>query len=210
MARAAAEARLGEIERAVLDRDATIKELEQSRATFAEQNDALAATVTAREQAYNRVQEKLFAHDELVKLVESQLGAARQQAELQIEELNSELQREQLERTIAEGALEAGRKDIARLLRELAASHYRPPAYANDTADPPPRLRALPARPDPAPIAATKKGRPCGRRFHCQAVVRHRAGANANPAACPNSGHARTSVEVTIQLMDAGDRGDRQ
>ena len=32
------------------------------------------------------------------------------------------------ERTMAEGALEAGRKDIARLLRELSSMQYRPGA----------------------------------------------------------------------------------
>ena len=42
-------------------------------------------------------------------------------AELQIEDLKAQLQREQLDRTMAEGALEAGRKDIARLLRELSS-----------------------------------------------------------------------------------------
>jgi len=35
------------------------------------------------------------------------------------------LQREQLDRTMAEGALEAGRKDIARLLREISTIQYR-------------------------------------------------------------------------------------
>ena len=36
--------------------------------------------------------------------------------------------REQLERSMAEGALESGRKDIARLMREVAALQYRPVA----------------------------------------------------------------------------------
>ena len=46
--------------------------------------------------------------------------------EMQIEQLNAQLQRERLERSMAEGALEAGRKDVARLLRELGAVQYRP------------------------------------------------------------------------------------
>jgi len=59
-------------------------------------------------------------------LVESELRATRQTADMEIEILNSKLQREQIARTMAEGALEAGRKDIARLLHELATLQYRP------------------------------------------------------------------------------------
>ncbi len=74
--------------------------------------------VGTRESAYNRAQEKIQAQDELIQMLEGQIKAARETAELQIEELQAQLQREQLDRTMAEGALEAGRKDIARLLRE--------------------------------------------------------------------------------------------
>ena len=134
MARGAAEARLGEIERAMLDRDAAIKALEQSRAALASQNDALAQELGTRESAYNRAQEKLDAQLELVKLLEDQIKGARQASEMQIEELSAQLQREQLDRIMAEGALEAGRRDIARLLRELTAAQYTPPPFANDAA----------------------------------------------------------------------------
>ena len=80
-------------------------------------------------------QEKIQAQSELVQLLENQLRAARDGSELQLEEMNAQLQRERLERTMAEGALEAGRKDIARLLRELAAMQYRPlPAEATGEA----------------------------------------------------------------------------
>ena len=47
---------------------------------------------------------------------------------MQIEQLNAQLQREQLERSMAEGALESGRKDIARLMREIARLQHRPVA----------------------------------------------------------------------------------
>jgi hypothetical protein len=45
---------------------------------------------------------------------------------MQLDQLNSQLQREQLERSMAEGALESGRKDIARLLREISSMQLRP------------------------------------------------------------------------------------
>ena len=54
-----------------------------------------------------------------MQLLERQLKAARDANEMQIEQLSAQLQREQLERSMAEGALESGRKDIARLMREV-------------------------------------------------------------------------------------------
>ena len=63
-----------------------------------------------------------------MQLLEGQLKAARDANEMQIEQLNAQLQREQLERSMAEGALESGRKDIARLMREIGALQYRPVA----------------------------------------------------------------------------------
>ena len=134
MARNAAETRLAGAERALLERDDKIKEYEQTGSRLAGHNDALAKAVGTRETALKSAQHKLRAQDELVKLLEHQLRAARQSNELQIEEINAQLQRERLERNMAEGALEAGRRDIARLLRELAAVQYRLPGFANDAA----------------------------------------------------------------------------
>ena len=87
-----------------------------------------------RKSAYNRAQEKIQAQDDLIQLMDGQIRAARETTELQIEELKAQLQREQLDRSMAEGALEAGRKDIARLLRELSSMQYRPSAPQEDGA----------------------------------------------------------------------------
>ncbi len=57
----------------------------------------------------------------LVSRVESELQSNGYGAEKQIEELTSALQRERAERAMAEGALETGRRDLARLLREVAS-----------------------------------------------------------------------------------------
>jgi chromosome segregation ATPase len=140
MARGAAEARLAEFERSVLDRDARIRELEDSRAALAGHGEALEKTLDARDLACKSLQHRLQTQDDLVKLLEHQLKSFRQASEVRIEELGAELQRERLERTMAEGALEAGRKDIARLLRELAAAQYRPPAVANDAVTQPAKV----------------------------------------------------------------------
>jgi crescentin len=137
LTRDAIESKFRQIELALTDRDAQIRDLEQARATLAEQNETLMNAVSTRENAYNRAQERIQEQEGLIELLESQLRAAGEATELQIEELNAQLQRERLERTMAQGALEAGRKDIARLLRELAASQHQPgPSQSAETASP--------------------------------------------------------------------------
>ncbi len=126
LTREAIEGRLGQLEAALAERDGRIKDLEEGRVTLAERNEELIKAVSTRENAFYRAQERIQSQDGLVQLLENQLKAARDATELQIEELAAELQRERLERSMAEGALEAGRKDIARLLRDLAALQYRP------------------------------------------------------------------------------------
>jgi chromosome segregation ATPase len=118
--------KLGLIEEALAERNAKIKELEQARAGLAEQNDALTKAVNTRESAYNRAQEHITTLEERIQLLDSEVKATRQANETELEVLNAKLQREQIARTMAEAALEAGRKDIARLLEELASLQYKP------------------------------------------------------------------------------------
>jgi chromosome segregation ATPase len=141
MARGAAEARHAEIERAVLVRDTATKALEQTRAELLVRNDALTGQLAAREIERNRAQDKLRTQIDMVRILEDQIQVAKHAHELRIEDLEARLQRERLERTMAEGALEAGRKDIARLLRELSAAHYRAPAAAANDATTAPAAR---------------------------------------------------------------------
>ncbi len=62
-------------------------------------------------------QQKIKEQADLIQLLETaDARPSRCANEMQLEQLNAQLQREQLERTMAEGALESGRKDIARLL----------------------------------------------------------------------------------------------
>ena len=118
--------KLGLIEEALAERNARIKELDQARAALAEQNDLLTKAVSTRENAYNRAQEHILSLEERIQLLESEAKAIRQTNETEIEMLNAKLQREQIARTMAEGAVEAGRKDISRLLQEVATAQYSP------------------------------------------------------------------------------------
>src|SRR4029077_1255450 len=100
--------------------------LDQARTTLTEQNDLLTKAVSTRENAYNRAQEHIISLEERIQLLEGEVKAVRQVNDSEIEILNAKLQRVQIARTMAEGAVEAGRKDIARLLQELATLQYRP------------------------------------------------------------------------------------
>ena len=118
--------KLGLIEEALAERNTKIKELEGARAALAEENDTLSKAVNTRESAYNRAQEHIASLEERTQLLENEVKATRQANETELEVLNAKLQREQIARTVAEGALEAGRKDIARLVQEVASLQYRP------------------------------------------------------------------------------------
>ena len=126
LARSAIESKFGQIEAALADRDRQIAELDEARSTLAERASELLHAVGTRESAYNRAQEKIQSQDDLIHMLESQIKGTRETYDLQIEELKAQVQREQLDRSMAEGALEAGRKDIARLLREIASMQLRP------------------------------------------------------------------------------------
>ena len=128
--------RLTEVTALVAERDAKIKELEQAHAVVTQHNQMLASHVSAHEVANESAQQKIREQADLVQLLEAQLKSVRDANFLQVEQLNAQLQRERLERTMAEGALEAGRKDVARLLRELSATQQRPdPMAATTTPD---------------------------------------------------------------------------
>jgi chromosome segregation ATPase len=118
--------KLGLIEEALAERNARIRELEHARATLQEQYEAATKAAATRESAYNRAQEQIVTLEERIQLLEAEIKAIRQANETEIEVLNAKLQREQIARTMAEAAVEAGRKDIARLLQELASLQYRP------------------------------------------------------------------------------------
>jgi chromosome segregation ATPase len=132
------------VEAALAEHEFKVKDLEAARATLTEQNRMLTHALSAQESACNDAQGKIQEQNDLVQLLEQQLKAVRDAHEMQMEQLNAQLQREQLERSMAEGALESGRKDIARLMRELAALQYRPvtPTPGEAPAVQPDRLRS--------------------------------------------------------------------
>jgi crescentin len=135
------EGKLGQIESGIAERDAQIYDLDQARATLAERAEVLTRAVTTRENAYNRAQEKIGLLEERIEQIEGEAKGIRDSSELQIEELNTQLHRERVERTMVEGALDSARQDIARLMRDIAVLQNRPvPAEKPGHLPPAPRL----------------------------------------------------------------------
>ncbi len=102
-------------------RERQVKDLEQARAALSERNNAVTKTLKAREAALARADEKIAALTERNGHLEADVQVSRTNIEKRVEELNSALQRERMERAVVEGALEAARKDNSRLQSEVAA-----------------------------------------------------------------------------------------
>ncbi|MBN9048361.1 MAG: hypothetical protein J0H78_02795 [Rhizobiales bacterium] len=107
------------------DADAKIHEIEQDRAVLHERNATLTRTVNSRDLALNRADERITALNDMITALQNQLDGARLAQAREIEDLKAALNREKVERSVAEGALEAGRKDLARVMREVMALQRR-------------------------------------------------------------------------------------
>ena len=92
-------------------------------------------TLKARETALARAEEKIVALTERNGHLEADVQVSRTNIEKRVEDLNSALQRERMERAVVEGALEAARKDNSRLQSEGGAlrSTVRRGAPLDDT-----------------------------------------------------------------------------
>jgi crescentin len=78
-----------------------------------------AKTLKVRETALARFEEKIAALTERNGHLEADIQVSRTNIEKRVEDLNSALQRERMERAVVEGALEAARKDNSRLQGKL-------------------------------------------------------------------------------------------
>ncbi|MBI4273258.1 MAG: hypothetical protein HY659_00970 [Rhizobiales bacterium] len=141
LVRNAVESKLSEIDSANVVRETKFNDLAAAHATLNERTEALAKTLKGRESSLARADEQINQLNDRIIFLESERETIRLSFEGQIEELNTTLQRERLERAMAEGALETARKDLARMRRETAAAQmqsgsedYQPlpvPKYVN-------------------------------------------------------------------------------
>ena len=155
IARNNSEKRLAQIEGVHEARERQIRDHEQARTALTERNNALTKALKMRETALARAEEKIAALTERNGHLEADIQISRTNIEKRVEDLNSALQRERMERAVVEGALEAARKDNSRLQSEVAAlrSTLRRGAPLEDGPVPP-----VEAANDESPIKA-KKGR---------------------------------------------------
>ena len=79
-------------------------------------------TLKTRETALARAEEKIAALTERNGHLEADVQVSRTNIEKRVEDLNSALQRERMERAVVEGALEAARKDNSRLQSEVGGA----------------------------------------------------------------------------------------
>jgi chromosome segregation ATPase len=121
IARNSTEKKIEQLLASLQGQERQVRDLEASRATLVERSSTLMKTVKARETALSRAEEKIQALTDRVTQLEGDAENNRTKTEKRVEELNSALQRERLERAVSEGALEATRKNYAELQRELAA-----------------------------------------------------------------------------------------
>jgi chromosome segregation ATPase len=123
IARNTAEKKLNQLEILQQAQERQIRDLEQSRTALSERSTALIKNLKTRETSLARAEERVQSLSEQVARLETDLHANHAIAEKRIEELNSTVQSERMDRAVAEGALEATRKDNARLQREISALH---------------------------------------------------------------------------------------
>src|ERR1039458_9354988 len=101
IARNNAEKRLTQVEAMHEARERQVKDLEQARAALSEHNNAVTKTLKAREAALGRAEEKIAALTERNGHLEADVQVSRTNIEKRVEDLNSALQRERMERAMS-------------------------------------------------------------------------------------------------------------
>lgn len=116
-----AEKKLAALTAAHEDRERHTRDLETSRAALVERTNALTKTLKSRETSLARAEDKIQQLTERVGHLEADIQVSRTNIERRVEDLTASLQRERMERSVVEGALEAARKDNSRLQSEVGS-----------------------------------------------------------------------------------------
>jgi chromosome segregation ATPase len=121
LARDTVQAQVAELEADKLRRESEYEELRQAHTTLKERSAALARAFNAKDVELTRSGETVNALTQRIAALENEMKARQQTTEKALEDLTAALRREQHERAVAEGALDTGRKDFARIMREVMA-----------------------------------------------------------------------------------------
>jgi crescentin len=117
--RDALQARVADLEADRIQRESQINELDRARTSLTERASTLARAYTSKEAALIRAEDTIAALNARIGDLENAYAADKQANEERVEEFNAALRRERLERAVVEGALETGRKDFSRLMRDV-------------------------------------------------------------------------------------------
>ena len=112
-------ARVSDLEADRIRRESELQEMDHARSTLMERSAALTRAYASKEAALSRAEESVATLTEQVERLTAEKTNDKQLAEKAIEELGAALRREKLDRAVVEGALEAARKDFARVMREV-------------------------------------------------------------------------------------------
>ena len=125
LARDTANAKIAEFEAEKIRSESSYEELRQAHATLKDRSAALARAFNAKDVELTRNTETINALTQRIAVLENEIKARQQASEKALEDLTAALRREHHERAVAEGALETGRKDFARVMREVMALQRR-------------------------------------------------------------------------------------
>jgi crescentin len=119
----AAGKKIQELEAAMAALEGSLHDREQANETLTERNNGLTRNLRERESALSRAEEYVQAMTDRIAKLEADMEASQAAYEKRIEEINVVLQRERMERSMAEGALESARRDYALLHRDYTTLH---------------------------------------------------------------------------------------
>jgi len=114
-----AHAKAAELDADRLKRESEYEELRQTHTTLKDRSAALARAYNAKDVELTRTVETTVALSARIQALEAEMAARQETTEKALEDLTAALRREKHERSVAEGALDTGRKDFARLMREV-------------------------------------------------------------------------------------------
>jgi crescentin len=131
--RNALQERVSSLQASLIEAQSQFKEADMTRSAYMERNETLARAFTAKDAALKQVEDANASLADRVRSLEEARTGEKQTAEQKIEDLEATLRREKMARAVAEGALEAARRDYSKAMREVMTLQRTPAAPAEPT-----------------------------------------------------------------------------
>jgi chromosome segregation ATPase len=143
VARNATDKKLELVQNSLQLKERQVQDVEQSRSKLVERTNTLVKTVKTLDSALARAEDRIKLLGERVAQLEAEAEANLAKSQESVDDLNSQLQCERMERTVAEGALKKARTSCAELQRELD-DHVRHNVKLGDRAGDKVQVRSTP------------------------------------------------------------------